>query len=138
MDTKTIIGAVLWWAEGSKSRRDKRWKNAVSYPLEMTNTDPLAIQMFLRFIREDLKIDESKLKLQLQVHENDNVDYLEKYWSEVTKIPKSRFHKTIIRPQGNKVGKSKGTCKVRLHNKEIYLKAKAILENILSGSGAVR
>lgn len=135
---RTIVGAILWWAEGTKSRRDKRWKNAVSYPLEMTSTDPLAIKLFLEFIRKDLEIDESRLKLQIQVHENDNVEFLEDYWSKITNIPKTRFHKTIIRPKGNKEGKSKGTCKIRYHDKKTYLRAKAILDQVLTGSGAAR
>ena len=127
----TVVGVVLWWAEGTKSRRDKRWKNAVTYPLEMTSTDPLAIKIFLEFVRKDLGVEESRLKLQIQVHKNDDVGRLEKYWTKITKIPKSRFQKTIIRPIGNKPGKTNGTCKIRYHDKLTYLKASGILKSIL-------
>ena len=67
--------------------------------------------MFLDFLRNDIVIDESRLKLQLQIHENDDQEKIENYWSEVTKIPRNRFTKTIVRPKGNKPGKSRGTVK---------------------------
>jgi len=47
MTNLEITGLTIWWAEGSKSRRDVRWKNAVSYPIEVTNTDGRIILVFL-------------------------------------------------------------------------------------------
>jgi hypothetical protein len=52
---RELIAITLWWAEGTKSRRDTRWKNAVSYPIEVTNTNPAIIKIFIDFLREDLK-----------------------------------------------------------------------------------
>lgn len=143
MDDKEIlkvVGAVLWWGEGSKSRPDKRWKNAVSYPIEMTNNEPLVIEFFLRYIREIICIPEERIKLQLQIHENDNKQELEIYWSKITSIPLSRFNKTIIRPVGIKPGETKGTCKIRCYDKEFYGKIESDLKSIqdrVSGCGAV-
>jgi len=85
----------------------------------------------LDFLRNDIVIDENKLKLQLQIHEGDNKKELESYWSKTTKIPKKRFNKTIIRPIGNKIGKSKGTCKIRYTSKQTYNKINNLLNNIL-------
>ncbi|MDP3991681.1 MAG: hypothetical protein Q8P66_02165 [Candidatus Colwellbacteria bacterium] len=87
--------------------------------------------MFLDFLRNDIRIDEPRLKLQLQIHEGDDKEYIENYWSEVTRIPKNRFTKTIVRPQGNKVGKSMGTCKIRYSDKATYLKLSSRLEELL-------
>lgn len=122
---------VLWWTEGAKSRKDKRWRNAWTYNVEITNTDPNIIKMFLEFLRKDIKINESRLKLQLHIHEGDDQKKIESCWSKITKIPKERFTKTIIRPKGKKVGKSKGTCKIRYCKKETYYKLKGLLEDIL-------
>ena len=102
---RQIIGIVLWWAEGTKARRDKRWENTWMYHVDFTNTDSQMIKLFLEFLREDIIIEESRLKLQLQIHEGDDKEELEQYWSLATKIPKDRFYKTIVRPKGNKVDK---------------------------------
>ena len=129
---RQIIGIVLWWTEGTKSYRDKRWKNVWIYNIDVTNTNPEIIKIFLDFLRKDIGITEPRLKLQLQIHEGDDQKALETYWSDITKIPKERFTKTIVRPVGNKVGKSKGTCKVRYSDKNSYLKLPVLLNNILA------
>ena len=86
----------------------------------------------LNFLRFDIGINENKLKLQLQIHEGDNQKKLENFWSTITKIPKSRFNKTIIRPKGNKVGKSSGTCKIRYTDKETHGKINNLLKEIIN------
>lgn len=121
MDILEVVGLTLWWAEGTKLRPDKRWKNKFSYSVEITNTDPEIITTFLRYLREKLYVQNSKIKIQLQIHEGDNQEELENFWSEVTKVPREQFNKTFIRPAGMKVGKSRGTCKVRLHSKQLHL-----------------
>ena len=126
-----MLGATIWWTEGTKAYQEKRWGSWI-YPVDVTNTNPEIITKFLNFLRKDIGINENRLKLQLQIHVGDNQDQLEKYWSNVTKIPLNRFQKTIVRPAGNKSGKSKGTCKVRYSDKPTYLKLKKLLEDMLA------
>src|SRR3989344_2665391 len=132
---RQIIGIVLWWAEGTKARRDKRWENTWMYHVDFTNTDSQMIKLFLEFLREDIIIEESRLKLQLQIHEGDDKEELEQYWSLATKIPKDRFYKTIVRPKGNKVDKNKGTCKIRYCDKQTYKRLSILLNNIITTIG---
>lgn len=129
-DLKTI-GSILWWAEGSKSVKDKRWKNAVSYPIEITNTNPEIIIIFMRYITEIVGIPKSKIKVQLQIHKNDNQQKLEQYWSDITGISLKSFNKTIIRPTGKKPGKNNGTCKIRCYSKEYYDRIQCDLRDTL-------
>lgn len=127
-----IIGLVIWWSEGTKSRYDKRWKKARSFPIEVTNTNPVIIETFLLFLRLIIKIPESKLRVQLQIHEGDNQKKIEKYWSKVTGVQTTFFNKTIIRPIGKKSGKSIGTCKVRFSDKKTYILLEEMLLNELA------
>ena len=129
--TRQIIGIIIWWTEGTKAYREKHWQSWI-YPVDVTNTNSDIINLFLDFLRNDIGINESRLKLQLQIHEGDNQEQIENYWSKTTKIPKTRFTKTIIRPKGNKMGKSMGTCKVRYSDKATYLKLENFLKNVLS------
>ena len=128
---RQILGTILWWAEGTKSRKDKRWKNCWTYNVEITNTNPEMIKIFLNFLRNDFEIDENKLKLQLQIHEGDNREQLEKFWQEISDIPRSRFNKTIVRSAGNKPGKTMGTCKIRYCDKKIYQQINDNLNRLL-------
>lgn len=129
---RQIIGIILWWAEGTKSRKDKRWQNALMYHVDFTNTDPEMIKIFLKFLRYDIGIDEKRLKIQLQIHEGDDQKMLEKFWSEITEVPHDRFTKTIVRPIGNKIGKTRGTCKIRYCDKKTYLRLCEFLQHALA------
>src|SRR4030042_4415773 len=129
---RQIIGTILWWTEGTKAYRDNRREDGWIYPVDLTNTDPEIIRIFLEFLRKDIGINELRLKLQLQIHQGDNQKSFESYWSSITKIPKNRFTKTIVRPRGRKVGKTKGTCKVRYSDKNTYQKLNNLLKNILT------
>lgn len=128
---RQVIGITIWWTEGTKAYRPKRGPSVI-YPVDVTNTNPNIIKMFLDFLRTDIGIKESRLKLQLQIHDGDDKEKIENYWSKVTKIPQTRFTKTIIRPKGNKIGKSMGTCKIRYSDKPTYIKLETLLENMLS------
>ncbi len=129
MDLVDAVNLTLWWAEGTKVRRNKRW-NGYLYSAEITNTDPLIISTFLEYLRKRLGVQDNRIKVQLQIHEGDDQLELEKFWVGVTSIPITQFNKTIIRPTGNKTGKSKGTCKIRVHDKELFLKLTDRLENL--------
>jgi hypothetical protein len=123
-----LTGIILWWAEGTKSRLDKRWKTARSYPVELTNTNPAIIKIFVDFLRKELLVPNEKLRVQIQIHDGDNQIQLEDYWSNITGVPLEHFNKTIVRPVGKKIGKSRGTCKVRFADKQIYLKLERLLK----------
>jgi len=128
---RKVVGIILWWAEGTKSYKDKRTKNTFVHNVDVTNTNPRIITSFLQFLRKDIGIEENRLKLQLQIHQGDDKEELENFWAEVTQIPKTRFNKTIIRPKGNKIGKTKGTCKVRYSDKKTYYKLANLLDKTL-------
>lgn len=104
---REIIGLIIWWTEGTKAYKDKRGKNTWVYNVDVTNTNPEIIKLFLDFLRKDVKIDESRLKLQLQIHKGDDQCAIENYWSNLTNIPKQ---------SGNKRGKKSAKADCRLIN----------------------
>lgn len=120
MDIFEATSLTLWWTEGTKARVSKRWQS-LNYSVEITNTDPTIISLFLKYLRDNLNVQNDRVKVQLQIHQGDNQDEFENYWQQVTKVPRNQFNKTIVRPIGNKVGKTKGTCKIRVHDKRLYL-----------------
>lgn len=60
-----LIGTMLYWAEGTKQ---KDWN--VSQSLQFTNSDPVMIKVFLLWLRNSLKIEDSELIISLAIHEN--------------------------------------------------------------------
>ncbi|MAG59417.1 hypothetical protein CMO96_01350 [Candidatus Woesebacteria bacterium] len=126
-EQRKTVALIIWLCEGTKPRRDKRWKNAYLYPIEVINSNPKILKIFIDFLLIDLKVPIEKLHGQIQIHQGDDQNAIEDFWSESTGIPKKQFNKTIVRPKGNKPGKNLGTFKVRLYDRKLYKR----LENML-------
>ncbi|MBI3366306.1 hypothetical protein HY041_01590 [Candidatus Roizmanbacteria bacterium] len=122
------IALIIWLCEGTKARQHKRFKNTYYCPIEVINSDPKIIKIFADFLRKEMKVSNIRLKGQIQVHAGDNREEIEKFWAKETGIPRCQFNKTIIRPKGNKPNKNKGTFKLRLYDKNLFLKLKNLLE----------
>ncbi len=132
MDINDAIALTIWWCEGAKLRKDKRWKNSFIYQVEVTNTDSRIIKIFLSYLREKHSVSLSRIKGQLQIHKGDNQKELEDYWSRELGLPLEQFNKTIIRLKGNKPNKTKGTFKLRLYDKNIFNLLQNDLDLLLS------
>ena len=80
----------MYWCEGTKIKRGE--------VLGFTNSDPLVIASFLKLLREGFSIDEQKLRATLHIHDYHNADAQLRFWSKVTTIPLSRFHRPYRKP----------------------------------------
>ena len=128
---RRLIALILWWCEGTKIRRDKRWKDSYVYATEITNTNPEIIKIFVDFLTNDLNIAINKLKGQVQIHQGDDQVKYELYWSNYLGLPLNQFNKTIIRPMGSRYRENHGTFKLRTYGKDLYLKLQKMLDSEL-------
>ena len=83
-----IAGFMLYWGEGMKFG---------DHVIDLCNSDPLLIVIFLKFLRQIYGIDESRLRVLLYCYANQNTQDLIKYWTNITGIPKTQFTKPFIR-----------------------------------------
>jgi hypothetical protein len=86
--------AMLYWSEGSK--------HAKMSGLKFTNTDPKMIDLFIRLLRTCYQPDEKKFYIYLQLHYYHPIRKTKKFWSDLTNIPESQFHATIIKKRSRK------------------------------------
>ena len=86
--------ALMWWCEGNKN----------SSFLRFTSSDVTLIRNFLSLLRKGFMLDESKFRALVHLHAYHNEDTQKRFWSQVTKIPISQFHKSF---QKNNSGKRK-------------------------------
>lgn len=59
-----LIGAALYWGEGTKVQ------GSGSYQVELSNSDPDLIAIFMRFLREILKVPDKMIRGRIQIHPN--------------------------------------------------------------------
>ena len=128
-----LLGAALYISEGAGMRSYANGRKF--YAIEFTNKDPRVIRVFMRFLRRVIKPIEARVKAEMFIYPDLDEISLRDYWSKVTKIPSSRFQKTIVLKA--KTGKFKpnprGTLKIRYTHKEHFLKLQGIISEVFGG-----
>jgi hypothetical protein len=78
-----VAGVALYAGEGSKGDGSLRF----------ANSDPRIIYFYCCWLRRFFEIDESRLRVQLYLHEGLDLAAAIAYWSALTAIPRSQFGK---------------------------------------------
>lgn len=84
-----LIASILFWCEGGKRQLGE---------LRLTNSDPTLVSTFLFCLRKGFGIDESKLRICIHLHEYHDEYKQQAFWSKITNIPLSQFHKSYNKP----------------------------------------
>jgi len=128
---------MLYACEGTKARRDYRYKNHYIYSIELTNSDPKIIKTFSLFLKKIIRADWNRVRGQLFIYPDLNESGLMHYWSEITDIPINQFQKNIVLQAKN--GKFKanplGTFKIRYSCKSDFLKVQSMIEKVWKDAG---
>ena len=128
-DSAKIALAMLYLGEGSKTQKGS---------LVFGNSDPIIINLFLRLLRYCYDIDESRFRCTLQCRADQDIKKLERFWSNIVKIPLSQFYKARI--DSRTIGKPskkpdyKGVCRIDYFSAEIFIELMKIAEVIYKGS----
>lgn len=105
--TLRMMGAMLYWAEGRKMKGG----------MELTNSDPLLILFFVKWLWEIFNISPHGLRMRLNIYPQQDEKKLKKFWSELTGIPLSNFRKSFIKPRNNLFKKNNlyyGTARIEV------------------------
>lgn len=107
-----LIGATLYWAEGSK--KDRR--------TTFVNSDSEMINLFIRWLKECLYIKSEDIYCHVSINEDHKkrIIAVEKYWSKITGISLSDFTK----PSYKKVKNKKFYANFSHHYGTLFLKVK--------------
>ena len=134
-----IFGLTAYLCEGTKLRKDKRYKNTFLYAIEFTNSDPNLMKLFVKFMRQELDIDENKIKCQIAIYDDIKAKEIEEFWSNYLEISVCNFNKTIIFKPKNLENKKnlRGTCKLRYHDKKTFLKLNQLIINHIGNESSL-
>lgn len=121
-----IAGLFLYWGEGTKCRKDG---------LSLSNSDPAIIKFFIHWLDKNLKIPKNKMRVELHLYRDMNINKEIKFWSKVLKITRSQFTRPYVKETSRKGINHKGsfghgTCNVRINNtllaEKVFMSLKAI------------
>jgi len=109
-----LAGCMLYWGEGAKNRNK----------LVFINSDPNMLLLYMRFLREELGIEDKDIKLYIQCHTTDTneIKEIEQYWTRLFNLPSNALRKTTIK-KGNFERKhniyKNGFCAVVIYKTEL-------------------
>lgn len=85
-----IAGVAMYLSEGYTSSNESR--------VGFVNSDPKVILLMLKWFKEICQIPKERIILSIRINKNqkNRIDAVEKYWSQVTKIPLSQFNRTVL------------------------------------------
>ncbi|MQY04021.1 hypothetical protein ACRB68_20700 [Actinomadura sp. RB68] len=87
-----LAGAIIYWCEGGKAKPHSG-RNRV----EMINSDPMVIELFLRFLAV-AGVEGDRLRFQIQIHETADLEGAQRFWSELVGVEAGQFNRTGIKP----------------------------------------
>jgi transposase-like protein len=125
-----VVGAALYWGEGTKSEGTSSYNS-----LAFSNSDPEMIKIFLRFLREILKIPEGKIYASIHMYESMSEIDTRTFWKTCTGLDEDKL---TVSYQVSRAGKSirkplpYGTLNIKVHNRLVFNTVKGMIEGIAS------
>ncbi len=123
-----IAGLFLYWGEGNKASR---------HTVSVNNTDPAVVKFYLYWLRKSLNVHISKVKVQVHLYSDMDINKELKFWANELKIRRNQFMKPYVkktkRTDIDQKGFGHGTCAVVVHNtilkENILMAIKAISDS---------
>lgn len=131
-----LIGSTLYWAEGYKRPVFKNGKVKTYHAVTLTNSDPLLIKVYLRFLRDTCKIKEEKISAQVRIYEHHNREELLNFWHGITNIPIKQFESFYYGVSKSSLNKKPfntlphGTIRISVNNTELYHRIMGWIEGL--------
>lgn len=126
-DVQKLLLAMLYLGEGAKSKSTKY--------LSLGSSNSKIVKLYLMLLGNCFKIDNSKFRIRIQCRDDQNIYLLEKYWQNLTKIPKEQFYPTYVDKRS--IGKPtlhkdyKGVCAVHYFDRSIQLELELLSESMI-------
>ncbi len=125
-----LIGAALYWGEGTKSDN-----NGKGPTLAFANSDPTMVKVYLQFVRKIFNVPNTKIRGGIHLYPATDVAKARKYWADTTKLPPDRFYVTTMVSRLS-AGKRNphllpyGTVTLRVHNRKLFHHIKGMIRGL--------
>jgi hypothetical protein len=91
-----LIGLALYWAEGYKRPKVIKGIERANHPISLTNSDPLMLVVFKKFLEDMMNIDRKKMFVNLRVFDRRKSQAAINYWSKALCIDPGQFDRPSV------------------------------------------
>lgn len=116
---------MLYVGEGAKT----------GHTVDFTNSNAQALKIFMRFLRDICRVQESKLRIYIYCYKQHDVKALIEYWADQLRVPKSAFTKPYVRNRGKNSERicENGVVHIRYNDKRLLEKILFLCEKVMVG-----
>ena len=93
---QALLCSMIYLCEGNKS---------VRAGVTFTNSDPNLIASFVYLLRNSFDLNEKKFRVLMHLHSYHDEKTQKEFWSKITNIPKTQFHKSYLKPSNGRYKK---------------------------------
>nr|WP_230417007.1 helix-turn-helix domain-containing protein [Micromonospora tarapacensis] len=86
-----LVGAVIYWCEGAKSKPWRRYDH-----VQFINSDPGLLSLFLRFL-ETCGVDRAVPTYRVSIHETADAIAAAEWWATELRLPPDRFRRATLK-----------------------------------------
>lgn len=126
-----IIGAALYWAEGTKNISSKNYPTA-----RFSNSDPTMVRVFMRYLREILRISDNRIKPGIIVHPNTDPEKARSFWARVTHLSADSFWISVAVSRASKKRRPVhslpyGTIQLRVNSRQVFFRIRGHISGMI-------
>lgn len=123
-----LLASIFFWTEGGKST------DGYVY---FINSDPKMVSLFTYLLRKSFRIDESKFRAMIHIHEYHSEKEQLRFWSKITQIPIKQFSKSYHKPHTKKRIREgyQGSVRVRYYDHKIALELRSFYNTFVETLG---
>ncbi len=94
-----LIGAALYWAEGTKEKEYRP-----SARLQFANSDPSMVALYMLWLRRITGVSDKDVIVTVHIHDNHRsiASSIERYWLKVTNLSRTNLGKTVFKKHNPK------------------------------------
>lgn len=112
-----VAGIIIYWGEGDKASK---------HGFRVTNSDPLLLKIFLKFLRKICTNDEERIRAWILLYPDLDCNSCENYWSKELGLSRKNFTKSITIQGRHKTRKvTHGICTISYSSR--FLKEKMLI-----------
>ena len=124
-----IAGLFLYLGEGTKATTSK---------ICISNSDPIVVSFASFWLRKILGTKKNRMRVGIHLYNNMDIEKEKLFWSHVTHLPLSQFHKPYIKKSRtdriNHVSHGHGTCNIIYGNVDLKQKIMAGIKVIMAAA----
>ncbi len=100
-----VLGASLYWAEGYNRPIIKNGREVTHHSISLTNSDPILLVCFIKFLTEYCKVPRDKIKLSIRIFSHQNEKTVREYWQNYLNIIPKNVSSILVTLSRSSMGK---------------------------------